>query len=184
MSDTQQTYKLLLLGGKGAGKRSLLQRWSGKGFRGSGEDEKETETKESMDQVEEQETGIQFMIYNNQGRKPNEVSLGIYHDVVAVVVLYDPQDQEGFYSDCIVWLEEIQERLPGVPVLVGATKKDLTDTDSSICIEGYARKASNLGGEHVSISSKTGENTMELLKYFLYLYGELREDPLFPDSDE
>ena len=172
--------KIILLGEKGVGKTSLINRYVDNKFNAFGQDKLGDEKKKKMVEVDQNLT-VDLEIWDTT----NEEKLGTftkdyYRDAYGAIVVYDLTNDNSF-SKVKFWLKELDSKAPrDIIICILGNKADLT-ADRTVKYEDVK----NIAGDnlHYEVSAKTGNNISLAFEQLTYgILEKQKEEERNPDK--
>jgi len=152
-----ERFKVVVSGNSGAGKTSLLLRFTDNTFSESKSvtlpvEGEEYRTKEIKNVKKGKDVTLQ--VYDTAGQeKFRTITSSYYRGAVGAMLVYDITDPTSF-SALKGWLDDLNHYLPEIPRIIVANKTDLDEQVDSAEAEKFAKEAK---AEFHSTSAKTGE---------------------------
>lgn len=159
MSDSPNSYKIVVVGASGVGKTAIVSRLVNKSFKEEGQPTIGVEFKSYSLQADDE--NIKLQIWDTAGQERfRSVSKAYFRNALGAVLAYDITQRQSF-DDLNMWINDLNSLCsPNAYIILVGNKCDLEDDRQVPETEGQEfAKRYNL--EYLETSAKTGDNVQE-----------------------
>lgn len=164
MSQSEESYKICIIGNSSVGKTSLISQYL-KGF--ISENEKPTVGASYYSFTYTQRgKQLKFSMWDTAGQEKYRSMVGLYYrQAIGIILVYDITNKESF-DDIPSWLGELRKTIPNAEVIVVGNKIDKEDQRKVKKTQGENFATEN-GCMFDECSALTNQNVSEMFKKFL-----------------